>query len=152
MSKPAAIRNFTLLYLGAMVISLIASFMNMDSAAAAIDSQFAEDPNIAAAGLDGSGSTFLMVGLVVGALFNLLMWYLIAVQRLGFLKWVLVVLLAYNVVTAIYAMTSGMAQIGIVGTVTLAMQAAAIYFLFTPEAKAWFAARKSAPVDENTFD
>ena len=153
MTKPAAIRYFTLLYLGAMVVGVVSGLINLDSTAAMIDSQFADDPTIAASGIEGMGSSFVIGTMVIGVLFNLLMWFLIAVKRIGGLKWLLAVLLAYNVLTAIYAVTSGVGQVGVIGAVTLAMQAVAIYFLFTPEAKAWFAARKTAPVtDENTFD
>ena len=144
MTRPDSIRKFELFYLGALLVGLVAGFVSFGSTADAVDAQLAR------AGMEG-GETFVLVSLGISLVFGLLMWFLIARKAIGFLKWLLLALLLYNVLAVPLAMTSGLGTVSIIGVVVMAMQAAAIFFLFRPDAKEWFA-RRGAPASEDTFE
>ena len=136
--KPAAIKRFDGLYLGAVALSLLATVMDFDDLRAAMEAE------LALRGAQSATDAAIIVGLAVSAAFSLALWFLISVLRIGLLKWIAALFAAYGVVAfalAVGEITFDLAAI--LSLLVVLMNVAAVYFLFTPEAKAWFAAKRS---------
>ena len=134
MDRPVSMKRFDLLYLGAMAVGLVNFALNYSQLA-----QIAET-SMAASGVEGMGGTALVIGVGGGFAISLLLWFLTSRMRLEFMKWVLFLLLAYNLVS----LPSAQVEFGqgtVLSIVGLAMQAGAMWFLFRPDSKAWFASK-----------
>ena len=134
MDRPVSMKRFDLLYLGAMAVGLVNFALNYRQLA-----QIAET-SMAASGVEGMGGTALVIGVGGGFAISLLLWFLTSRMRLEFMKWVLFLLLAYNLVS----LPSAQVEFGqgtVLSIVGLAMQAGAMWFLFRPDSKAWFASK-----------
>ena len=140
MTKPASIKKFDYLYIGSVVIGLIGLIIGWDSLVALMDAEFA------AQGLDPEGSfatTTIIAGFAFGTAISLALWFLISVLRIEFVKWILVLFTVWGVFSLVVGIaTTGFAVNQISGIISTIMSVAAIYMLFQPDAKAWFAAKR----------
>ena len=140
MTKPASIKKFDYLYIGSVVIGLIGLIIGWDSLVALMDAEFA------AQGLDPEGSfstTTIIAGFAFGTAISLALWFLISVLRIEFVKWILVLFTVWGVFSLVVGLaTTGFAVNQISGIISTIMSVAAIYMLFQPDAKAWFAAKR----------
>lgn len=132
--KPASIKKFDLFYLGSIVVGLIGFAL---SYGALLNQTNAE---MAAAGAEGMGEATLMGGLIVGVLFSVGLWFLISVWRIEVIKWVLALFVAWSVISLAMGLSAGftLTTTMIIGLVSTLMSIVSIYFLFQPDAKAWF--------------
>ncbi len=140
--RPTSIIRFEQLFLTSLAIGLINVFLTWDTTMATIQA----DPNSAAL-----GPNFAYITTAFGFGINILLWYLVARKAVGFVKWILLVLM----VIGLLALPSSFA---ILPTLNLAialvltiMQAIAVYMLFRPDAKRWFAGEKTVDL-EKTFE
>ncbi len=134
--RPSSIVRFDRLYLASIAIGLIGNILEWPITMA----RLAENPDTAAL---GSGAAVAAGGMIViGVAIALLLWFFIARRASVVAKWILVVFTAFSVGSLLLGFSSGAVILdtgGIVRIVAVALQAAAVFFLFHPDAAAWFA-------------
>ena len=142
--KPSSIKKFDMLYLGAVVVGLIGFAVNYG----AISERANAD--LAAAGMEGMAGGVMIGGLIFGVAINLALWFLVSVLRIEFVKWILALFAAYSLVSLFLGMNSEL--VGglnfVFGAISAAISIAAIWYLFQPDAKAWFAEKRGAADSE----
>ena len=92
------------------------------------------------------GTWLLPVSTVIGLFVQLLLWYFIAHRGSAVAKWIATVLAAIGLAGAIFSLAIGRYPGGIggmIGTVKLALQIAAIWFLFRPDTQVWFGEKRA---------
>lgn len=132
--RPQSIINFERLFLGSMVLGVVAIGINWS----AIQAQVSATP-----GAEILAPWFLPVTLIVGFAINLLLWFFVARRGAVAAKWILIVFFAIGLMSlpgAIYDGTPAMQLIP--GLINTALQAAAIWMLFKPDASLWFAGER----------
>jgi hypothetical protein len=97
-------------------------------------------------------SWFLPVTLIVGVGINLLLWYFVARRGATVAKWIVVVFFGLSVLSIARVLLSGIVPptLNIFAGVAFVLQAVAIWMLFRPDAKAWFAGDRNENLT-NTF-
>ena len=137
--KPAAIKKFDLLYLGSVAVSLVGVLLVFDTMV-----EISND-ELAAQGIAPMGQGVLIVGLAFWFFIALALWFLVSKLRIEFVKYVLALFAAYGIYAA--AMGSGgeapMVSV-IISWISTILTVGAVYFLFTPKAKAWFAEKRGS--------
>lgn len=130
--RPASITKFDQLYLGAMALGIANTVLNYDNTMAQLEA----DPAVAAAGMAGSG--FMLGAAAFGFAISLLLWFFISRRASNIAKWILLVLTLIGTLM----MPLGLAAVplvqAVIAVVITVMQIAALWFLFRPDAKAWF--------------
>jgi len=144
--KPTSIRRFDSLYLANIVLSLVGSFLSYGAMVSEIEMR------TAAAGLQlGSGTVIATIAL--GTAISLLLWFLVSRKALGFAKWIIVILFLVALASAFglfgtpSLISGAWTSVKAISAVMLLLQAAAVFYLFQPDAKAWFAKRTATAVD-----
>ena len=140
--KPKSIRRFDLFYLGYVALSLIGSFISYGAMVTEMGRR------TAAAGMQlGSGT--VIATMVLATVVSLLLWFLVSRKAVALAKWIIVVLFVIGLLSAFGLLgTPGFVSgawtlLKTISAVTLLLEAAAVFYLFQPDAKAWFAG--SAP-------
>ena len=141
--QPESIRKFTLFYLGALIVSLVGTFVGYDVLMAQIEAQSA------ATGLAmGSGS--IIAGIVLNVAITLLLWYLVARKGFVIAKWIIVLFFLFSLLTSISGVfAGGLAVHEGLGLLSIVLTAAAVYFMFQPDAKAWFSGDRTTASPED---
>ncbi|MEG9269547.1 hypothetical protein [Qipengyuania sp. Mu-71] len=134
--KPASIRKFDWLYLGSVAIGLLGVALNYGAIASLTEA------DLAGQGYADMGAGVLIAGVLFGIAISLALWFMISVLRIGLAKWLLVVLTAWSVVTSGVAIVTNFDATMVWGLVSTVMTVLAIWFLFQPDATAWFAEKK----------
>jgi hypothetical protein len=131
MDRPQSIVNFERSYLGAMVVGLLSSAFNWSL----IRGQVAATP-----GASILPSWFMPVTILVSLAINLLLWYFAARKGAVVAKWIIVVFFVLSLV-GLPGMFSGIMPMRVVifAIVSFLLNAIAVWMLFRPDAKAWFA-------------
>lgn len=146
--RPKSIELFEKVYLGAIAVGLINTFLSWSQVNAMLD-----DPRMQAAGV-GSGT--LVFGLVVGILIPLLLWYFIARRASNVAKWIYIVLTALGVFAFLSSLANPLVPKGLVtilGAAAVGLQAYGAWLLFRPDAVAWLDSKGAdGPGDPGTFD
>jgi len=135
--RPESIRWFDLTYLGSVALSAVDFVLERDALTAQLTAQFGE-----------SGLT-LGAGIVTGTFvawmaFLVLLWFLVARKRMAGAKWVIVLLVAIGLYALPTLFTGTLTPERVVSVLSLVLSLVAVYCLFRPDAKAWFAARESS--------
>ncbi len=134
--RPSSIVRFDRLYLASIAIGLIGNFLEWPVTMA----RLAENPDTARL---GSTATVAAGGMIAaGVVIALLLWFFIARRASVVAKWILVVFTAFAIGSLLLGFSSGAVILdtgGIVRIVAVALQAAAVFFLFRRDAAAWFA-------------
>ena len=141
--KPESIRKFDMFYLVSLAISALAFFLGYD----AIVAQFGAEG--AARGFD-FGPSIAIGAFAISMVISLLLWWLASPKRISIAKWIIVLLFVLGLVGLPGTFADGLTTLEIVGLLATIAQAAAIWYLFRPDAKAWFAGTE--PADPQTFD
>ena len=102
--KPAAIKKFDWLYLGSVSVGLLGFALNYGAIA---DQANAE---LAAGGLEGAANGLLIGSMLVGVAINVALWFLVSVLRIGFVKWIIVLFVAWGLLSLGTALASGEAK------------------------------------------
>jgi hypothetical protein len=141
--RPSSIIRFDRLYLASIAVGLIGNVIEWPLTMA----RLAENPDTAAL---GSTATVAAGGMIaVGVLIALLLWFFIAQRGSTVAKWILVAFTVFAIGSLAVGFSSGAVIFdagGILRLVAVALQTAAVVFLFRPDAAAWFA---PAQVDED---
>ena len=134
--RPSSIVRFDRLYLASIAVGLIGNILEWPLTMA----RLAENPDTAAM---GSTATVAAGGMIaVGVAIALLLWFLIARRGSTVAKWILVVFTVFAIGSLLVGFSTGAVILdagGIVRIVAVALQTAAVAFLFRPDAAAWFA-------------
>lgn len=144
--RPKSIVIFDWLFLSALVLSLINGVLSYS----AIGLRFQSDPALAP--MKSFAGPFLLVSMVFGLAISLLLWFFISRRASDVAKWVLVAFTAFGILGVVQNLrqpTFGTTILAATVALT-ALQVAAVFFLFRPDARAWF--EGTAPVDPNVFD
>jgi len=136
--KPAAIRKFDWLYLGSIAVGVLGFALTYGTLA---DSVSAE---LTASGMEGAAGGFLIGSMLVGVAINVALWFLISVLRIGFVKWILLLFVAWGLLSFGISIASGQAPALnlVIGAISSIMVVASVYYLFQPEATAWLAQKR----------
>ncbi len=134
--RPSSIVRFDRLYLASIAVGLIGNILEWPLTMA----RLAENPDTAAM---GSTATVAAGGMIaIGVLIALLLWFFIARRGSSVAKWILVVFTVFAIGSLVIGFSTGAVILdagGIVRIVAVALQAAAVAFLFRPDAAPWFA-------------
>ncbi|MDG6079480.1 hypothetical protein E3U23_09770 [Erythrobacter litoralis] len=140
--KPTAIKRFDWLYLGAIVLSTVATFINYDSLMAQMEAE------LATSGAESVSSIALIGGFAFGIVVSLALWFLVSVLRIGLVKWIIAIFAGWGAVSFVLSMLQTGFDVSLVlGAIAVIMNVAAAALLFTPEARAWFASKTSDQPD-----
>ena len=137
--RPASIVNFERLYLGAIVLGILHLFLTWEQTVQKLNA----DP-----ATQGAGSGLLYISAGIGIIIPLLLWYFVARKGSIVAKWILVAFFAFGVAGFFYTVSSTGFPSGVDGIMTIigmALQVGAIYMLFRPDSKAWFADGRGGP-------
>ncbi|MXO91480.1 hypothetical protein [Pontixanthobacter aquaemixtae] len=137
--KPQSIKTFDFLYLGSLVLGVINFVVTRNETMAMLEA----DPATAQL-----GSGFLYGAFAFGMGISLLLWFLISNVKSKVAMWIMIVLFVIGVLMT-PASLAGMSMLGTVFVIAVTvMQAASIFYLFRPDAKAYLS---NDPVDHDTF-
>ena len=94
--------------------------------------------------MEGAAGGFLIGSMLVGVAINVALWFLISVLRIGFVKWILLLFVAWGLLSFGISIASGQAPALnlVIGAISSIMVVASVYFLFQPEATAWLAQKR----------
>ena len=140
--QPESIRKFTLFYLGSLAVSLVATVINYDQ----VSQSVARQSGAAGAEL-GSGA--VIASMVFGAAVMLLLWYLVARKGFAIAKWIVVGFFLVSLYGLFGVLRGGISASDALGLISFALQAVAMYFLFQPDAKAWFSRERAEASPED---
>lgn len=132
--RPDSIRKFDLFYLASIAIGIASSLMNYDALLADVATKLSE------AGLQDSSGTVMLVILGVFFAFNMLLWFLASRMRIGFVKWILLVIVVVSALLRLLNITSGV-NVSITDIISVLLKAIAVFFLFRADTKEWYAIR-----------
>lgn len=134
--KPASIKKFDLFYLGSIAVGAIGFAIGYDTLVEQTNAQ------LAAEGIEGLGAGAVIASLLLGIAINLALWFLVSVLRIEFVKWIVVLLTAWGVLSLALALGDGLQATMISGIIATILSVIAVWFLFQPDAKAWFAQKR----------
>lgn len=138
--KPAVVKGFDALYLGAVGISALDTMLRYDQLKAQMETQ------LAASGAQQFGDTALIGGLVMSFVIALALWFLVSVLRVEFVKWVIAGFAIWGAVAFLRAAAAdGFDTAMLVGLAVVVLNLLAAALLFAPAAKAWFRAGRDTP-------
>lgn len=139
--RPESIRRFDFAYLGSLVLSAVDFVLERD----ALTSRLAAQSGEGGIAMSGSIVTGVFVAWMV---FLVFLWFLAARQRATIAKWVIVLLVAIGLyaVPALFSGTFTLAKT--VSAMSLVLSLLAVYYLFKPDAKAWFAGEEAVEPDQ----
>jgi hypothetical protein len=123
---------FDRLFLGSLGLGLVNVVLSYDTTIGQLEA----DPAVAEMGLAGPG--FVIATMAFGYGISLLLWFLTARKAVNVAKWVLVVLTVIGTLGTPLALVDVPLPQAIITVVLTVMQLAALWFLFRPDAKAWF--------------
>lgn len=132
--RPDSIRKFDMFYLAAILIGVASSLMNYDTTLQAAATQLSD------AGLQDSAGTVLVATLGVIFAFNMLLWFLVSRLRIGFVKWIILLIVLFSVANRLLGISQGL-NVSITDIISVLLKAIAVSFLFRADTKEWFAPR-----------
>lgn len=145
--RPPSIVKFDQLYLAIIVIGVIGFAVNWESAM----TQIKANPGLSQLGWSGAG---VLIGMYAFSItISLLIWYFISRRASNIARWILVVLTVYGLISlpfSLFLVALPLASL-IIAIVSAALQAAMVWFLFRPDAAAWFKHGRRG-MDTDVFD
>lgn len=130
--RPKSIRLFELFYL--LAVALVAASAIYDFGAILASTE----EGMARRGIDPF--TLAISGIVLAIAFKLVLWFMVARLRIGFVRFVIILVIAWEARKIPEVFTGGLGPSDIVGLAAVALQLVAVVFTFAPTARAWFAA------------
>ena len=119
--RPESIRRFDLFYLAALALWVLGFVLNYDTLVAQVETQSAEA--------------------------GLLLWFLVSRKRVGIAKWVIVLLFVIDLFDLRALVSGEMSVLRIIPLLVLLLRAAAIFYLFQPDSKAWLTRDDAEPAE-----
>jgi len=131
-AQPPSIHTFEKFFWASLLAGVVNIMFNWDYVTATL----LEDPGLNIP--PDSIGIILMVAVIFGLGINILLWFLITQKSSKVGKWVFAVFTAYGVISGIAALFVAPQLTLILGTISTALSAGALYMLFRPDALAWF--------------
>lgn len=144
--RPDSIKKFDLFYLGAITIEFVTNILDRDSIALLVANRFPSEQG--SNGLvAGSSDTMAIVLITLVAAVQLVLWYLVSRARIGLARFVIVALVAINLLglPAIFAALPAVASL--LTLFVLALQLIAVFYVFRAESTIWLKGKRV--VDDN---
>lgn len=135
--RPDSIRRFDLFYLGSLALSVIEFVINYHAVVASVEAR------TAAAGMQ-MGAGLAIGSFVVGMAISLLLWFLVSRKRLVIAKWIIVLLFVLGLFGVPALVSGGLTVAKGLSLLAELSSAVAIFYLFRPDARAWFAGEAPA--------
>ena len=129
--RPRSIRLFEMLYLSAIALVAASAIYDFGALIAAAEG------DLSRRGIDPT--TLVIAGIAFTVFLMLALWFMVARLRIGFVRFLLIALLAWQAWPLPQALANGTSASDVVAIATIVLQAIAIIFTFTPSARAWFA-------------
>lgn len=134
--RPVSIVRFDRLYLASIVVGLIGNIIEWPVTLA----RLTENPDTAAL---GSSAAIAAGGMIAtGVMIALLLWFFAAKRASNVARWIIAVFTAFAVGSLLFGFGAGAVILdvgGVLRILAVVLQAAATFFLFRPDAAAWFA-------------
>lgn len=132
--RPPSIVKFDQLYFVMIVLGLVGLVVNWETTM----EQLEANPGLSQIGLSGAG---VLIGMYAFSIaISLLLWYFVSRRASNVARWIVIVLTGYGLITlpfTLFLVPMPLASL-IVALVSAALQAAMVWFLFRPDAAAWF--------------
>lgn len=132
--RPPSIVKFDQLYFVMIVLGLVGLVVNWETTM----EQLEANPGLSQIGLSGAG---VLIGMFAFSIaISLLLWYFVSRRASNVARWIVIVLTVYGLITlpfTLFLVPMPLASL-IVALVSAALQAAMVWFLFRPDAAAWF--------------
>ena len=139
--RPESIRRFDIFYLGSLALSVVDFFLERDAVVAQAEAQ-SRAANVSLGGGFVTGAFVFWMALL------LLLWFLASHKRSGVAKWIIVLLAVIGLWGVPGLVTGAFTTAKIVSLLSFVLSWVAIYFLFRPDAKGWFAGLSAAEPEE----
>lgn len=136
MNRPQSFKNFDRLYLGSIAVGVIGALLTFGELSDLMATEMAGQ------GMESASDGLLIGGLAFGVAVNLALWFLVSVLRIGLVKWVLAVFVAYAAIMFVISISAQSPISMVFAAASNAMAVASMWFLFRPESTAWLKARK----------
>lgn len=139
--RPESLRKFDLFYIAAIGIGLASGLLNFDSQLSLAERQFAET------GLADYAGSIVLLSAGIAFAFNLLLWFMASRLRMGWVKWLISLMVVYSLGIGLMGLTASLTvsgltpSISITGMITVLLKAIAVSFLFRKDALEWFASK-----------
>ena len=141
--KPASIKKFDMLWLGSIVVGLIGVVFGWDAMMEQVNQEMAAS-GLPAEDAEGVAMGAAIFGAGIGIGISLLLWALISLFRIEFVKWIVAIFAALGVIQLVLGFVAGIDTVNaIFGIASTLMGVLAAYFLFNPDATAWFEEKRS---------
>lgn len=131
--KPASMKKFDMFYLGSIAVGLIGFALAYNDIVAQTNAE------LTASGVEPMGTGVIIGSLIFGVLINLALWFLVSVQRIGLVKWLIALLIAWGVISLLTSLGAGFTTEVLIGLASTALGIVSLYFLFQPESTEWLA-------------
>ena len=138
--KPASIRKFDLFYWAGVGVGLLGAALTWDQNVALVDREL----DTAGFAMEGMGSTAIVLSIGIGLLINVALWALVSILRIEFVKWIILLLSVWGAISLMQGVVAAPAVSVATGILSTILTFAALYFLFRPDAKEWFAQKRDA--------
>ncbi|WP_379548535.1 hypothetical protein ACFCW2_05035 [Qipengyuania sp. DSG2-2] len=135
--KPDSIRKFDILYWASVLVGIGGALLVWDESVALVNAE------MAASGIEDMGAAAMIGSLAFSLLISGVLWMLISVMRVEVVKWVLAIFLAWGAISLVMQMAVTPLTSMITGIASTVFSLAALYFLFQPDAKEWFAEKRN---------
>jgi hypothetical protein len=141
MQHPPSIKRFDIFYLASLGVYAAGFFLGFDEQVAQVREQYA------AAGVAINPGGILTGSFVFGMLIGLALWWFVSNRGSNVARWIIAAFLALGLLNLVYGIASG-----VFGGLTLSLgftiaatvlSAVAVYYLFQPDANAWFDRERS---------
>ncbi|WP_108811026.1 hypothetical protein [Sphingorhabdus sp. Alg231-15] len=140
--RPNSIIQFERFYLGALAIGLVGNVVNWSKAVELVQT----DPAIGA-----MGTGVLIGSIVFGLAISLLLWFFAARRGAAVAKWFIVFFFVIGLASVPFSLGQLSGPAIVTSLLSILLQGAAVYMLFRPDAKKWFAGEKVVDL-EKTFE
>lgn len=136
--RPESIRRFDMFYLGSVALSVVDFVLEHDALMTRMETQ-------SQAAKVSLGAGFVNGLFAVWIAFMLLLWFLASHKRVNIAKWIIVLLVVISLWGLPGLVVGTFTTAKIISLLSFMLSWVAVYFLFRPDAKTWFAA---SPADE----
>ena len=142
--KPASIRRFDLFFLGSLALSLVDYLIERSAVVASMQAE-AQAAGVALSSAVADGSFAFWMALMV------LLWFLASSRRSTVAKWIIVLLVVVSLWGLPGLFTGPFTTAKIISLLSFLFSWVALFYLFRPDAKAWFSGRAAdEPTDSAT--
>lgn len=144
MAKPNSMKKFDLFFWGSILLSILGMFLGWDmmQEVLATNSSMAEANDVVG---QGTMRTVVWASMAFGILIYVLIWFLISIKRIEFVKWVYIAFIVWGMINmpAGFEMYGGFRPVHIFGMISTILSLLAVWMTFRKDSKEWFAEKRA---------